>query len=562
MAKTYLQLNPTVNLVVLESQESVGGVWAEERLYSGLRMNNEFGSYEYGDFPMDGAKYGVKKGQHIPGNVVHRYLRAYSDEYHVHPRIRFKSTVTTIEKSGKKGWAIHYDTDDHPGCQIFTSKLVIATGVTSAPAIPKLRGAEDSEINVIHSKYLKTWEKKIQNSQRIAILGGGKSAYDVAHLAASKGVEVSWIIRGSGQGAAWMVPSKVALKKNIEELVSTRACSWMSPCVWGDAHRFQTVRWFLHGTRIGRWMVSLFWIFFANYLVRLAGYDRHPDTQKLKPWIDVFWSANSLSVLNHPGDIFEFVRQGKIKVYISDVSHLAQHSVVLANGQSIECDFLVCSTGWKGLPSMRFLPEGIEAEIGIVSKTAESEILTARADEEVLRRYPFLQKPPTARTPITAGLNKAGVDSDVDRLNPKRVMLYRFMVPPRLTMEHNIGFAGIAAVFYSPINAQVQALWLTAYLTGQLPISKNLSASEKETLEWETALHNQFCKWRYPYGSKGTPDYILDILPHMDLLLGDLGLKSHRKGSWWAECFKPYIPGDYCGLVEEWRALNAKEKVA
>ena len=52
MAKTYLEVNPKDKVQLLDSQASIGGVWAKERLYPGLKTNNMIGTYEFSDFPM------------------------------------------------------------------------------------------------------------------------------------------------------------------------------------------------------------------------------------------------------------------------------------------------------------------------------------------------------------------------------------------------------------------------------------------------------------------------------------------------------------------------------
>ncbi len=44
-----------------------------------------------------------------------------------------------------------------------------------------------------------------------------------------------------------------------------------------------------------------------------------------------------------------------------------------------------------------------------------------------------------------------------------------------------------------------------------------------------------------------------DSLPYVNLLLRDLGLKTHRKGGrGWREWFVPYGQSDYRELVREW----------
>lgn len=89
-AKTYLELAPETRLLILEARSSVGGVWAEENLYEGIKTNNLIGTYEYSDFPLLGnSKYGVREGEHIPGRVMYEYLRDYAVHFDVYRRIRW-----------------------------------------------------------------------------------------------------------------------------------------------------------------------------------------------------------------------------------------------------------------------------------------------------------------------------------------------------------------------------------------------------------------------------------------------------------------------------------------
>lgn len=52
-ARIFLQLEPELNLLIVDSNMSVGGVWAKKNLYPGLKTNNLRGTFEYTDFPMD-----------------------------------------------------------------------------------------------------------------------------------------------------------------------------------------------------------------------------------------------------------------------------------------------------------------------------------------------------------------------------------------------------------------------------------------------------------------------------------------------------------------------------
>ena len=51
-AHTFLSVDPFLSLLIIDSKSSVGGVWAKEQLYPGLRANNLQGYYEFSDFPM------------------------------------------------------------------------------------------------------------------------------------------------------------------------------------------------------------------------------------------------------------------------------------------------------------------------------------------------------------------------------------------------------------------------------------------------------------------------------------------------------------------------------
>ncbi|KAK3069208.1 hypothetical protein LTS18_000393, partial [Coniosporium uncinatum] len=74
-----------------------------------------------------------------------------------------------------------------------------------------------------------------------------------------------------------------------------------------------------------------------------------------------------------------------------------------------------------------------------------------------------------------------------------------------------------------------------------------------------TVRDARFGKWRYPLGFGARfPDLWFDGLAYVDVLLRDLGLGVRRKGGWVQECFRPYGPGDYAGLVDEWRGVQRR----
>lgn len=507
------------------------------------------GTYEYSDFPMD-ESYGVKPGQHIPGEVVHKYLKNYAVHFGLMQRLRLNTKVNSAERRPGEGWLLLTLSEGRP-TQLYAEKIIVATGLTNEPFIPELPIQGSFEPPVFHTKELLQRAESLKTAKSVTIFGGAKSAWDAAYMLANYGVQVEMIIRESGHGPMWMAPPYVTpLKKWLEKLVHTRLLTWFSPCIWGAADGYAGARNFLHGTAFGRTIVDTFWGILGGDVKGLNAYDKHPETAKLKPWTDPFFVASGISILNYETSFFDLVREGKVKVHIADLNALSGKKVHLSDGQTLETDALILATGWQAQPPIKFLPEGIESQLGIPHVSSKPVEGTRQADEEILRRFPRLKKPPTPN-PKEKRLPPADTDTPypADPNQPWR--LYRLMVPPALFDDRSIAFAGALMTFSVPLIANVQALWISAYFDGKI--------KPQGDVKQDAVLYSQHLKWRYPSGRGARfPDFVFDALPYLDLMLGELGLRVHRKNGRVAEILSPYGPEDYRGLNDEWVDKNKK----
>ncbi|KAG9522360.1 dimethylaniline monooxygenase (N-oxide forming), partial [Aureobasidium melanogenum] len=547
VAATYLQVHPAANILVLEAQATIGGVWSQERQYPDLKSNNMLGTYEYPDFPMDTETYGVKAGEHIPGHVIHRYLSDYAKKTGVFSRIRFKTKVLEVsETTSGEGWEMK--TDNYDLLDLSTIKLVIATGLTSTPFIPTFTGEKVFRQSglLIHSRdFAQHTDRLFNKTSAITVIGGSKSAWDVAYACTSRNVPVNLVIRSSGQGPTWMAPPYVTpVKAWLEKLVHRRFLTWLSPCIWGDEDGFGSIRNFLHGSWLGRKMVDAFWWVLSTDANALMGYDKHPETAKLKPRHSALWIGSGLGILNFDGDFLGLVRQGKVKVHIADVVRLGENTVSLGDGTVLETDALICATGWKARPPITFLPQGLDARLGLPGNstaTPSSSNDFATADAEILSRFPRLRDQPS--TPIPGG------DTTADATTLP-FTLYRFMAPSSTPFNQpSIAFAGMLTTISTSLCASLQALWITAYLSSSL----TRVPSTPESASQSAVLHSRFGRWRYPCGYGGRfPDFVFDAVPYLDMLCKDLGLQNRRKGNLWKEASEAYGPEDYKRIVEEW----------
>lgn len=220
----------------------------------------------------------------------------------------------------------------------------------------------------------------------------------------------------------------------------------------------------------------------------------------------------SIGIANQ-ADLWETIRSSQVEVHrstITDIStasqeadgHAAQSSVSLADGSRIEgVDLIVYATGYKPIVPIKFNPPTFRLQLGLsgLASDAESELKEGMSDscnsvtismdsttDGHLEHWQALDnatKPEIRQTLIANGC----VPMDDSRpswtgngeLLPYR--LFRRMVAPQLVAEGDRSFATVGVVLTSTIAvvAEVQALWVTAFLTGGFDQSCSKPASRK-----------------------------------------------------------------------------------
>ncbi|KAK4624726.1 FAD-dependent monooxygenase DEP4 [Fulvia fulva] len=481
--------------------------------------------------------YGITHEDHIPGRVLHKYLTDLSKKFGIFSRTRFNTRVESLEPTSDGGWKVVTTTNGEKEQTLHSKKVIVATGLTSAPNFPQYPGAETFNAPYFHAKDSCRQGGTVKTAKRAVVVGGAKSAMDVAFAYAAEGVPVDMVIRPSGNGPVWISYPHVMGGKRLEQLLHVRWMQWFSPCPFGggDSWLGRTMRNFLHGTAIGRFLTDQFWAGLSGEVVTNNGYKTNAELGKLQPWNPAFWIASGLSIHNFDRDFFNMVKNGEVKVHSADVERMTDHTVHLSDGTEPKTDVLVCATGWRKEPSIRFLNFGT-AGIGLPYTPTEQSSLATDYDDKILKMYPRLATQPTLNFKPKA--------------DPFR--LYRFMVPPARIEDRNIAFAGMISSVSTTMVAAVQALWISAYLDGKL----DHAPGSKEEVTKEVMLHTQWGKWRYPCGyGASLHDFAFDGVPYNDLLLKDLGVKANRKQGW-KDVTEPYQPPDYKGIIDEWLELN------
>lgn len=537
-ARAYIESHPDQRIAILESNESVGGTWSEKRLYPGLKSNNMLGSYEFPDFPMKEEVYGVKPLGHIPGAVLNRYLTDFAKHYGIYERLQFHSTVGLVEPT-ETGWTLTV-TSPSGERKIQTDKLILATGLTSTPNIPQYKDSETFANPFFHAKDFCRRADELRGVKNAVVVGGAKSAYDVAYAMVESGATVDLIIKPDSNGPVWIAPRMVTpLEQRIDTILNVRALSWFSPCPWGHEDGFGAVRKFLEKTSIGRMLVKGFWSIMGNDVLQRNQYDNHPELQRLKPWHSVFWIGSGLSILNYNTSFFDMIRDGKVRIHIENIDRLAPGKVVLESGKEVVADAMICSTGWKKESTIRF--SGLDKTgLGLPIDEKEQANLSLEYDAKVLKEFPILENQPSLRSKPKQG--------------GEPLRYYRFMVPSGMLAKRNFAFAGMISSVSTAICASTQGLWITAYFDDHL----DREAKTQEEVTKEIMMHTQWGKWRYPCGyGASLPDFVFEGIPYVDMLLKDMGIRNKRKPSLIKELISPYCPKDYNGVLDEYKKKNA-----
>lgn len=278
----YLQVDPTIDLIIIERGSTVGGPWSRERIYPKLTAQQPFGVIEYLDLSLNSD--GIPEGDFIPAESLFAYMQAYGEKFKLLDRVRLNSEAYKISRAnGSSGWNVWIKTtgssDESP---LYCDKLILATGLTSQPNIPDLPN-DELKLPTFHSQGLGLKHDLLasQAIKRVVVYGGGKSSLDVVSTCVDLGKRVDWVIRRAGSGAPALRPSHL-LGINTDNFIGSRYASKWHPSIYSCEDGWY---YFLHSgkDKFGYWFHWVYWGFVCWLSSRLFGYGKSENSEKLKP---------------------------------------------------------------------------------------------------------------------------------------------------------------------------------------------------------------------------------------------------------------------------------------
>ncbi|KAI1132339.1 cofactor FMO1 enzyme is FAD [Nemania abortiva] len=537
-ARTYLELAPHTNLLIVDDSKTVGGVWSKERIYPSLFAQISHPLFEYSFFPM--PKDNISPDGFVSGATIHKYLDTFATTYGLNHRMRLDTRVENITRNPQdKKWVLGLKSGKYLAC----SKLIYATGANSSPIIPKWP-KENFEKPVIHSLEIGINLDYIEKHVRHAtVVGRSKSSYDAVYMLLKSGKTVDWIMRDGASGPFSLYAPKFMGLWNIADHISTRFASNFSPCIMNTEGALYH---FLQRTTAGRAITDVYWRVATWLSSSYAGYSRSPNAEKLRPkpaGDGVFWGSGGIGIATVP-DFWDMFHTGDIRVHSTEVVSLSDKDVVnLQNGYAVATDIVIHCTGFdKGYTT--FSPE-LQEELGLFhdrTKFSKWSMLEEKAEKVVDELLPYLQNPPNAVFDPKASKRAPQ--------GPNRH--YRRLVVPSLAAsgDSSILFPGHIHSAFTPLAAELQALWGCTWMLGWRDLPP------EEEMEMEAAKFNAWTRKRYLEQGKKHSYFIYDYLPYIDTLMKDLGLNPNRKKNAFEEWFVRYKPSDYNGLLDEYYALR------
>ncbi len=187
------------DVCVFEKDTNLGGTWAPSRTYPGLRTNNTKQTYEFSDHP-----YPADTELSPRADEVRRYLESYADRFGIRERIRFNEEVLAVDRSpsNQGKWSIRSRSKSEANANYEGDFdfVDVCNGVFHRPKLPNVPGSEQFRGRVLHSS--EVTESAYGEGDEVVVVGGGKSAFDCATYAASRGVNPTLVYRR----AQWMAP--------------------------------------------------------------------------------------------------------------------------------------------------------------------------------------------------------------------------------------------------------------------------------------------------------------------------------------------------------------------
>ncbi len=332
---------PDKSFVLLEAQETYGGTWWTHR-YPGVRSDSDLFTFGYRFKPWLGAPI-------ASAEEILKYLGEVIEENNLATHIRYRHRIDSASwSSDLRRWTLDGTRIDTGEELTFTSDFLWVCGGYyrhQEGYTPDWEGFENYQGTVIHPQ---RWPEHLDYAdKRIVVIGSGATAATLIPAIAEQAEHVTMLQRS---------PTFYFVRPNVNELAETLR-ELDIPHEWTH----EIVR-----RKIAQDMDAITKMSFEqpDFLREILlesvrpllpeGFDveRH-FSPSYRPW------QQRIAVLPE-GDLFSWVRAGKVSIITDQIERFSEHGITLASGEFLEADMVITATGFNMnvLGDIDFLVDG------------------------------------------------------------------------------------------------------------------------------------------------------------------------------------------------------------
>ena len=317
-AAYYLRAS-NIPYAILEARADLGGVWNTHR-WHGARCDSDFIKYSFSFKPFLSA-------QCLHGRqTIQEYLRAVASEFSILENIRFDTRVTKVVFDVEaQRWTVHTDRGT-----LSAQFLINGNGYfADEPHVPVFKDADKFRGEIVHTSHLDG--ERTFTDKKVVVVGSGATAICCAPELAR--VSKSLVLVQRSPTYIYEISNQagplILFCQSLYRLGIRPAVKWLR---WYLQLRDDAIFvGFRRFPRLARW-------FFRRHWLGAVGKDalREHFTPRYNPWEQRIAVAIGLK---------EKLRSGKIRIRTAAIERFTESSVVLTNGESIECDACILATG-------------------------------------------------------------------------------------------------------------------------------------------------------------------------------------------------------------------------
>ncbi len=348
-----------VDTLIIERNERVGDNWRKRYDFLVLHDPSHYSGLAYVPFPEHWPIY-------TPSRKLANWLESYAETMELNVWTGATLTSSSYDKATKK-WTVHITKSDGTQRELHPGFVVLATGHSGEPNMPKFKGAENFKGTLCHSS--QHTAAKDYLGKKAVVIGSNNSGNDLSHDFAEHMVDITMVQRS----ATYVMSSS----PGVTDILFRDIYNEKGPPLEDCDLIFNSIPNPVHLQQM------------AGVTAEIADADKEILDGLEKVGFKLAWGPQEAGFLplyfSRGGGYYldvgasPLIAQGKIKIKQGqEIDHLEERHIVFADGSRLEADVIVCATGYQNMKTtaVRILGDTVKDIKEVWGMDEEGEIKT------------------------------------------------------------------------------------------------------------------------------------------------------------------------------------------